>query len=102
DASGIAFPLHRAILAKHANECEHPHRLLSRLLEELPAEVAVKEIKAAPWQQRDHAADRGDLVHTAIAAVALGQPIGELPVAASRVLASFQRFLADHRPRFVA
>lgn len=67
----------------------------------LPAGQAVREVKQAPWAARDRAAGLGDLVHAAVEAYATGQPRPELPAEATPFLAGFDRFLADHTPRFV-
>jgi hypothetical protein len=67
----------------------------------LPAGQAVRQVKQAPWAARDQAAGLGDLVHGAVEAHATGQPRPALPAEAAPFLAGFDRFLADHRPRFL-
>jgi hypothetical protein len=68
----------------------------------LPAGQAVREVKRAPWQQRDQAAELGTAVHAAIEADAAGHPRPELPDQAGPLLAAYERFAADHRPTWLA
>jgi len=72
----------------------------------LPAEQAVTEVKRAPWQARNHAADLGDLVHAAIEAHVTGQACPPVPDQhAARVLElldGFARFEDNHHPAWLA
>src|SRR6266516_4177237 len=72
----------------------------------LPCEQAVTEVKRAPWQARNHAADLGDLVHAAIEAHVTGQACPPVPDQhAEQVLAlldGFARFEHDHQPTWLA
>jgi hypothetical protein len=67
----------------------------------LPAAQAVREVKQAPRVARDQAAGLGDLVHAAVEAYATGQPCPPLSAEAAALVAALERFLADHRPRFL-
>jgi hypothetical protein len=68
----------------------------------LPAGQAIREVKHAPWATRDAAADLGDHIHAAVEAHATGHPRPQLPPQAEPYLAGFDRFLADHKPVFLA
>jgi hypothetical protein len=68
----------------------------------LPAEVAVGEIKRAPWAARDGRADLGSAVHALVEARITGRPAPELPGEVEReaagYLAGFERFCDHWRP----
>jgi hypothetical protein len=67
----------------------------------LPAGQAIREVKQAPWAQRDTAADLGDRIHTAVEAAATGRPRPDLPDPAAGYLAGFDRFMAERKPMFL-
>ena len=96
---GVPAPFLPAWAAKAAAEYAIANLDRLRLL---PAGQAVREVKRAPWQQRDQAAELGTAVHAAIEADAAGRPRPELPDQAGPLLAAYERFTADHRPAWLA
>jgi hypothetical protein len=68
----------------------------------LPPGQAVREVKRAPWRQRDQAADLGTAVHAVIEADASSHPRPTLPAEARPWVAAFDQFAADHRPAWIA
>jgi len=98
-AGGVPKPFLPAWAAKAA--AEYAVANLDRL-RRLPAGQAVREIKAAPWAQRDQAAGLGDAVHAAVAAHATGRPRPDLPPEAGGYLAAFERFCAEQQPGWLA
>jgi hypothetical protein len=98
-SGGVPKPLLARWAAKAAAEYAIAH--LDQL-RRLPPGQAMREVKQAPWARRDGAAEVGDLVHAAVEAHASGQSRPEVPEHAAGHLASFDRFLADHTPGFLA
>jgi hypothetical protein len=96
---GVPKPFLSRWTAKAAAEYAIAHLDHLRLL---PAGQAIREVKQAPFAKRDSAAGLGDLIHAAVEAHALGQPRLPLPDHAAGYLASFDQFLADHQPQFLA
>jgi hypothetical protein len=96
---GIPAPFLPAWAAKAAAEYAIANLDRLRLL---PPGQAVREVKRAPWQQRDQAADLGTAVHALIEAEATGRPRPELPAEAGPLVAAFDQFTGDHRPSWVA
>jgi hypothetical protein len=94
-AGGVPKPFLAAWAAKTAAEYAIAH--LDRLAL-LPAGQAVREVKRAPWTQRDTAADLGDAVHAGVEAAATGRPRPTLPALAVPYLAVFDRFTAEQQP----
>jgi hypothetical protein len=70
-------------------------------LARLPAAEATAEIEQAARARWGGTAGIGSLVHAAVEAHATGRPRPELPAEAVPLLAGFDRFLADHAPRFL-
>src|SRR4030095_5773579 len=68
----------------------------------LPAEMAVGEIKQAPWTASGRRADLGSAVHALIEARITRRPMPELPPQieqqAAGYLAGFERFCDDWQP----
>jgi hypothetical protein len=74
---------------------------LPRLVEH-DRDAAVKMLKGLPWSNRTRAADLGSLIHAAVEARALGQPMPEPPAIARTRMQAFYDFLADCEPVFLA
>jgi hypothetical protein len=98
-AGGIPKPFMPRWAAKAAAEYAISHLDHLRLL---PPGQAIREVKQAPWATRDAAVDLGDLIHAAVEAHATSHPRPQLPQQAEPYLAGFDRFLADHKPVFLA
>jgi hypothetical protein len=68
----------------------------------LPADVAIGEIKRAPWAARDSRADLGSAVHALVEARITDRPAPELPPEVEQqtagYLAAFERFCDHWRP----
>lgn len=63
-------------------------------------DAAVRWLKAAPYQQRDRAADLGTKVHEAAEAYKLGKPMPPWPDDIAPYMAQFERWLLAFAPTF--
>jgi hypothetical protein len=97
-AGGVPKPFLARWAAKTAAEYAIAHLDHLRLL---PSGQAIREVKRAPWTQRDTAAGLGDLVHAAVEAHATGRPRPTLPDPAAGYLAGFEAFLTERKPVFL-
>jgi hypothetical protein len=97
-SGGVPKPFLPRWAAKAAAEYAIGHLDHLRLL---PPGQAIREVKQAPFTERDVAADLGDLIHAAVEAHATGRPRPDLPEAAAGYLAGFDRFVTERTPVFL-
>jgi hypothetical protein len=65
-------------------------------------EAAVDLLKRSPYAKRDSAANLGTEVHKWAESIILGAPKPVVPPEQRPFVSAFERFLADHRPEYLA
>lgn len=75
-------------------------KILNQFAEDGDRDGAVKWLAGQRWQKSGKAAARGTDLHTAAERLALGQPV-EVEDHILPYLEQYQRFLKEHRPRFL-